>query len=174
VDINKVAEVQGFKNPKSVANRIAQLKKKYGLPLSSASIKALANKDGDAATAEVPKTPSSNRVTKARASKKVTPRAAKGAKAKKEAKDEESDADADAHADADADADADAESGGDTFFIDGDRLDSGRYQVDGDGNPFSYKGLVAQDTEQEAQLKKFYQKALEKDAEDEANGEEIN
>jgi hypothetical protein len=58
---------------------------------------------------------------------------------------------------ADADADAGAKSDGD-FFIDSDRLDSGMRQADGNSKPFSYNGLVAQDTEQGEQLKKFYQK----------------
>jgi hypothetical protein len=162
VDINKVAEVQGFKNPRSVTNRILALKKKYGIPLGSG--KPLADLDGPA-TAKVPKTSSSNRVTKARASpKKATPRSAKGGKPKKE----ESEAEAEADVDADADADSVADS-----FLDSDRLDVGMYQVDDNGNPFGYKARMATpDTEHEMQMQKFYQKALEKAAEDEAKVED--
>jgi hypothetical protein len=160
VDINKVAEVQGFKNPRSVTNRILALKKKYGIPLGSG--KPLADLDSPV-TAKVPKTPSTNRVTKARASsKKATPRTAKGGNPKKEEPD----------AEADVDADADAESVVDSF-LDDDRLDAGMYQVDDNGNPFGYKARMATpDTEHEKQMQKFYQKALEKAAEDEAKGED--
>jgi hypothetical protein len=157
VDINKVAEVQGFKNPRSVTNRILALKKKYGIPLGSGKLL-----DPDA-PAKVPKTPSSNRVTKARASpKKATPRTAKGGKPKKEESD----------AEADVDVDADAESVADSF-LDDDRLDVGMYQVDDNGNPFGYKARMATpDTEHEKQMQKFYQKALEKAAEDDAKVEQ--
>lgn len=154
-----MAEVQGFKNPRSVTNRILALKKKYGIQLGSG--KPSADLDG-AVTAKVPKTPSTNRVTKAASSsKKATPRTAKGGKPKKE--------ESDAEADVDADADAESVAGS---FLDDDRLDVGMYQVDDNGNPFSYKARMATpDTEHEKQMQKFYQKALEKAAEDKTNVE---
>jgi hypothetical protein len=152
VDVNKVAEAKGFSNPRSVSNRILALKKKYGIQLGS----------GKPVGPDAPVTPKgrklppklldSNRVIKARASpKKATPRKAKGGKAKKE----ESDADAESVADS---------------FLDEDRLDVGMYQVDDNGNPFSYKARMATpDTEHSKQLQQFYQKAWEKAAEDESN-----
>jgi hypothetical protein len=161
VDVNKVAEAKGFSNPRSVSNRILALKKKYGIPLGSGK-----PVDPDAPVTprgpkKSPKLPSSNRVIK----KKATPRKAKGGKAKKE----ESDAEAEAEVDVDFDADADAESVADSF-LDDDRLDVDMYQVDDDGNPFSYKARMATpNTEHEKQMQQFYQKALEKAAEDEAN-----
>jgi hypothetical protein len=161
VDINKVAEAKGFSNPRSVTNRILGLKKKYGIPLGSGK-----PVDPDAAVTPRGRKPaSSNRVTKARASpKKATPRSAKGGKPKKE----ESDAEAEAEAEADVDADADADSVANSF-LDDDRLDVGMYQVDDNGIPFSYKARMATpDTEHERQMQKFYEKALEKAAEDEA------
>jgi hypothetical protein len=80
--------VLGYKNTKSVSNRISILKKKYGLPFGPGGSKGAAaagasgSKDAEAATSpKVPATPSKNRVSKQRATsaKKVTtPNVAKG------------------------------------------------------------------------------------------------
>lgn len=88
IDATAVAEVLGYKNTKSVSNRITTLKKKYNLPFGSAGSRGAAvvaaSSSTEAETApepKVPATPSKNRVTKQRATsvkKAATPKAAKG------------------------------------------------------------------------------------------------
>ena len=151
-----MAQAKGFSNPRSVTNRILVLKKKYGIPLGSGSGRSI---DPDApVTPKKPKLASSNGVTKNCASPKKGK--AKSVKAKKQESDDE--------AEVDGDGDADAESVSD--FFDDDILDVGNYQVDDSGKPFSYKALEPRSgTKHEKQLHHFYQKALEKAAEDEVN-----
>lgn len=89
VDTQKVAEVRGYKNHRSVQNRLNTLKKKYDLPFGSSSKSAGegSKKASDAAGPNqpaVPHTPSKERVKKAKArtpltsSRKPTTSKAKG------------------------------------------------------------------------------------------------
>jgi hypothetical protein len=81
VDCTALAEDLGYKNPGSVANRIAKLKKKYKLNLSATTSSPRKAENGNDATADgagpkIPVTPSKNRVTKStrgRAVVKKTP-----------------------------------------------------------------------------------------------------
>jgi hypothetical protein len=81
IDASAVGDALGYKNARSVSNRISTMKKKYNLPFGSG-----APKGGNGATSEakVPATPSKNRVTKSGPAsvKKVaatkTPKATKG------------------------------------------------------------------------------------------------
>lgn len=67
IDTKAVAEARGYKNPRSVANRITNLKKRYNLPITASQ--SGPRKVGDSSPAteiQVPVTPSKNKVTKAR------------------------------------------------------------------------------------------------------------
>lgn len=94
VDINAVGEALGYKNARSVTNKLATLRKKYDLPLGgSAGVKATGSTE-----AKTPATPSKNRVTKpgaAATKRKIstpktpkTPKNVEGKKAKPAVKDE--------------------------------------------------------------------------------------
>ena len=77
--MSKVAEHLGYKNPRSVGNKVAAMKKKYDLPLGSSASKGAATPDKTvtAKTPAVAKTPTKNRVTKPSATsstKKSTPK----------------------------------------------------------------------------------------------------
>lgn len=81
-----------YKNPKSVANRVSALKKKYNLPFGTTKGDTPKKASGAGGSNEpaVPSTPSKQRVTKARtpaAKKKATPKGKKGAKVEAEEQD---------------------------------------------------------------------------------------
>jgi hypothetical protein len=82
-----------YGNPRSVTNRINQIKKKYDLPFgSSASTKTTAAKSGDSGgEAKIPLTPTKNRVTKTKTPKRglATPMRKAKAGAKYEFSEEE-------------------------------------------------------------------------------------
>jgi hypothetical protein len=72
VDVPAVAAVLNYKNPRSVSNRITELKKKYNLPLGTVGShrkkkEAASSEEADPGKVEVPKTPSKERVTKSKA-----------------------------------------------------------------------------------------------------------
>ncbi|KAH8657156.1 hypothetical protein BGZ60DRAFT_434803 [Tricladium varicosporioides] len=80
VNQEAVAEELGYKNVRSVANRMAQVKKKWGIPLGGKALKESETKPSG------PKTPTTNRVTKRKIpTKNKTP----AKKAKNEASDDE-------------------------------------------------------------------------------------
>ncbi|KAG0647931.1 hypothetical protein D0Z07_6046 [Hyphodiscus hymeniophilus] len=100
IDNTKVAEALNYKNPRSVANKIALLKKKYDLPLGTsgkgAGALTASPKTGttpkDATVPKTPtKTPTKGRVTKPRvnSSTKKKPAPKTKVKAKAESDDEE-------------------------------------------------------------------------------------
>ncbi|QSZ33713.1 hypothetical protein DSL72_005284 [Monilinia vaccinii-corymbosi] len=71
IDTQRVAQILNYKNPRSVSNKVSNIKKKYDLPFGASSRTAEdmastkpANGDDEPA---VPTTPSKNRVTKAKA-----------------------------------------------------------------------------------------------------------
>lgn len=64
IDTNAVAEVRGYKNNGSVANRITRLKKKYNLPITASGGRKMNSSPASEAT--IPVTPNKSKVTKAR------------------------------------------------------------------------------------------------------------
>ena len=78
MDCTSLAEDLGYKNPGSVANKIAKLKKKYKLNLSattSSPRKGESNSNDtttDGAGPKIPVTPSKNKVTKSTRGRAVT------------------------------------------------------------------------------------------------------
>ncbi|KAL3421284.1 hypothetical protein PVAG01_07729 [Phlyctema vagabunda] len=74
VDTAAIAEALNYKNPKSVANRLSAMKKKYGFPISGSGSGAKSGaasggaSNGDAVA--IPKTPDKNRVKKAAPARK--------------------------------------------------------------------------------------------------------
>jgi hypothetical protein len=87
IDPIKVAAALNMKNPKSVGNKVGQMKKKFGFSIScSSKATASGSGSGDAGASAtsgpvVPKTPNNNRVTKkATATKKAPPKGSKGGK----------------------------------------------------------------------------------------------
>ena len=87
-----VADELGYKNHRSVSNKLTLLKKKYQLPIgtSGANAKATGNSNGNGNTIvdpTGPQTPTKNRVAKPRASsgrKKAEPPVSRSTKAKRE------------------------------------------------------------------------------------------
>ncbi|KAF8856302.1 hypothetical protein BDZ45DRAFT_745610 [Acephala macrosclerotiorum] len=83
VDSAKIASKMGYVNPRSVSNRIGQIKKKYGLAIKAGTGKATADADGTVTTpaTKTPRTP--NKVTKTPKTPrtKATPTPTKGKKA---------------------------------------------------------------------------------------------
>lgn len=98
IDVSAVGDALGYKNVKSVSNRISAMKKKYNLPFGSGT-----SRGGTSSTSpepKVPTTPAKNRVTKsgaASAKKTASAKALKTAtgkgKAAKEKAEDTEDAD---------------------------------------------------------------------------------
>jgi hypothetical protein len=68
VNIQAVADLKGFTNPRSVSNKIAQLKTKYDLPIgATGGTPRKASSAAGPSQPAIPNTPSKQRVTKAKA-----------------------------------------------------------------------------------------------------------
>jgi hypothetical protein len=116
VDTGAVAETLNYKNPKSVANRVGQLKKKYDLPIGTAKSDT-PKKASDASGANepaIPATPSKQRVTKTRTP--IKKNAVPKTKGKKAAKKEAPEDDADANEEVDEDMAVKSPSGESTSY----------------------------------------------------------
>ena len=91
VDVPAAAAALGYKNPRSVTNRITELKKKYNLPLGTVGShrkkkETTSSEGADPGKVEVPKTPSKERVTKAKATPKNKATTKAKARGKKDTK----------------------------------------------------------------------------------------
>jgi len=96
IDTKAVAEARGYKNPRSVANRITNLKKRYNLPITASQ--SGSRKAGDSSPSsevQVPVTPHKNKVTKARTTRGRAVKVPKKAGKATTSGDEESDGESD-------------------------------------------------------------------------------
>jgi hypothetical protein len=96
IDTKAVAGARGYKNPRSVANRITNLKKRYNLPITASQ--SGSRKVGDSSPSsevQVPVTPNKNKVTKARTTRGRAVKVPKKAGKATTSGSEESDGDSD-------------------------------------------------------------------------------